>query len=93
VLAKAAGSKTGKHKGKLLRPIEVQIDPDFYGPRHKKELQAAIYAKFTHKENEKLKHLLLATNNAKLTHYLRGKEPELCNELMLVRHKINQKEM
>ena len=93
VLAKAAGSKTGKYKGKLLRPIEVQIDPDFYGQRHKKELQSALYAKFTHKENEKLKDLLLATKNAKLTHYLRATEPEICNELMLVRHKIEQKEM
>jgi len=92
VLAKAAGSKSGKYKGKILRPIEVQIDPDFYGNRHKKELQSAIYAKFTHKENEDLKDLLISTKNAKLTHYLRGKEPELCNELMLVRHKIHQKE-
>ena len=93
ILAKGAGSKSGKYKGKLLRPIEVQIDPDFYGPRHKKELQDALYAKFTRKENEDLKELLLATKDAKLTHYLRGKEPKICNELMLVRHKIKQKEM
>jgi len=62
-LAKAAGGKTGKFKGTLLRPSEVEIDPDFFGKRHKKEMYDSQYAKFT--QNEELKQLLLATNDAK----------------------------
>lgn len=98
VMAKAAGGKSGKLKGKLLRPIEVQIDPDFFGTRHKKEMYAAQYAKFTKQNNTKdkdstdFKHLLLATKNAKLTHYVRGKPPVVFDELMMVREKIRRNE-
>jgi predicted NAD-dependent protein-ADP-ribosyltransferase YbiA (DUF1768 family) len=35
LLAKAAGGKSGKLKGKLLRPVQVKIDPDFFGKRYK----------------------------------------------------------
>lgn len=91
IMAKAAGSKTGKYKTELLRPKEVEIDPDFFGKRHKKELYAAQYAKFT--QNEDLKNLLLATNNAKLTYFVKGKEPEVCDELMLIREKIRRNEL
>jgi predicted NAD-dependent protein-ADP-ribosyltransferase YbiA (DUF1768 family) len=90
-MAKAAGSKSGKFKGELLRPIEVTVDSDFSGNRHKKELYAAQYAKFT--QNEDLKKLLLATNDAKLTHYIKGDEPEVFDELMLVRDKIRRSEL
>jgi predicted NAD-dependent protein-ADP-ribosyltransferase YbiA (DUF1768 family) len=89
-LAKAAGGKTGKLKGTLLRPIEVEIDPDFFGKRHKKELYDAQYAKFT--QNEQLKQLLLATNDAKLTHYKKGAPPDLFEDLMLIRDKIRRTE-
>jgi len=85
-LAKAAGSKTGKLKGELLRPVEVTIDPDFFNKRHKQELYAGQYAKFT--QNQELKDLLLATKNAKLMQYSKGNPPELAEELMLVRDKI-----
>ena len=91
LLAKAAGGKTGKNKGELLRPIEVQIDPDFFGSRHKKEMYAAQYAKFT--QNVDLKNLLLATKNAKLTHYVRGSQPVVFDELMMIREKIRRSEM
>ena len=91
VMAKAAGGKTGKLKGKLLRPIEVQIDPDFFGARYKKEKYAAQYAKFS--QNEDLNKLLLATKNAKLTHFVRGKEPILYDDLMMIREKIRRKQM
>ena len=87
-MAKAAGEKTGKYKGELLRPLEVSVDSDFLGKRNKKELYAAQYAKFT--QNKDLTRLLLATNNAKLTHYVRGTEPEVCDELMLIRDKIKR---
>lgn len=87
-MAKSAGSKTGKHKGELLRPIEVSVDSDFVEARSKKEKYSAQYAKFT--QNEDLQKLLLATNDAKLTHYIKGSEPILLNELMLIRDKIKR---
>ena len=90
-LAKAAGGKTGKYKGELLRPKEVQVDSDFFGKRHKQEMYDAQYAKFT--QNEDLKQLLLATGNAKLTHHSRGSDPILFEELMLIRDKVKRKEM
>ena len=89
-MAKAAGSKTGKHKGDLLRPIEASIDPDFE-KRQKKEIYAAQYAKFT--QNDDLKTMLLATGDAKLTHFVKGSEPQIFDELMLVRDKIRRSEL
>jgi len=88
-MAKGAGGKTGNYLKKLIRPKEVQIDPDFFGKRHKQEMYDAQYAKFT--QNEDLKHLLLATKNAKLTHHSRGSDPVLFEELMLIRDKIKRK--
>ena len=90
-MAKAAGEKTGKFKGELLRPLEVTIDSDFNGKRQKKEIYAAQYAKFT--QNENLKQLLLATNDAKLTHFIKGSAPEICDALMLIRYKIKRIEI
>ena len=87
-MAKSAGSKTGKHKNELLRPKEVQIDPDFYGTRHKKELYDALYAKFT--QHDDLRKLLLATKNAKLVQYARGAEPVLYNDLIVIRDKLRR---
>jgi predicted NAD-dependent protein-ADP-ribosyltransferase YbiA (DUF1768 family) len=90
-MAKAAGGKTGKFKGELLRPVEVSADSDFFGKRQKREMYAAQYAKFT--QNEDLKTLLLATGDAKLTHFIRGSEPEVFDELMLIRDKIRKTEI
>jgi predicted NAD-dependent protein-ADP-ribosyltransferase YbiA (DUF1768 family) len=91
VMAKAAGSKTGKYKGERLRPIEVaEPDSDFFGNRKKKEIYAAQYAKFT--QNDDLKKLLLATNDAKLSHFIKGSKPEVFDELMLIRDKIKRNE-
>jgi len=88
-LAKAAGSKSGKFKGELLRPAEVsQADSDFFGNRRKKEMYAAQFAKFT--QNEDLKQLLLATQDAKLTHFARGQPPIVFDELMLIRDKLKR---
>jgi len=90
-MAKGAGGKSGKYKGELIRPKQVDIDPDFYGTRNKKEIYAAQFAKFT--QNEDLKKLLLLTDNAKLEHYRRGQEPEVFEELMLIRDKIRRNEL
>jgi predicted NAD-dependent protein-ADP-ribosyltransferase YbiA (DUF1768 family) len=89
-LAKAAGGKSGKLKGLLLRPVEVTLDPDFFGKRHKKELLDAQYAKFT--QNEDLKQMLLATGDAKLTQHTRGAPPIVFDDLMLIRDKIRRSE-
>jgi predicted NAD-dependent protein-ADP-ribosyltransferase YbiA (DUF1768 family) len=90
-MAKAAGSKNGKLKGELLRPVEVSIDPDFFGKRNKQETYNAQYAKFT--QNEDLKALLLATNDAKLTHYNKGSPPEVLDDLMIIRDKIRRNDL
>jgi predicted NAD-dependent protein-ADP-ribosyltransferase YbiA (DUF1768 family) len=88
-LAKAAGGKSGKFKGERLRPVEVTApDADFFGKRGKKEIYAAQFAKFT--QNEDLKQLLLATQDAKLTHFARGAPPIVFDELMLIRDKIKR---
>ena len=64
-MSKSAGEKSGKFKGKLIRPTSILMDPDF---NYSKEMHAAQKAKFT--QNEDLKQLLMATKNAKLTHWV-----------------------
>lgn len=87
-MAKSAASKTGKYKGELIRPVEVSIDPEFYGKRDKKELFDAQFAKFS--QNEDLKRLLIETKNAKLMHCKKCKEPELAEDLMMIRERFSQ---
>ena len=85
-MAKAAASSSGKYEGTLIRPIEVAIDPTFYGKRKEKELFDALCAKFT--QIPELNRVLLETKNAKLMHYLKKKEPELSEQLIIVRDKL-----
>jgi predicted NAD-dependent protein-ADP-ribosyltransferase YbiA (DUF1768 family) len=89
-MSKAAGGKTGKFKGTLIRPAQVSIDGDFFGTRHKKEMYSAQYAKFTQSYENNLKKLLLATGNAKLTHFSRGHPPITFEDLMIIRDKIRR---
>ena len=89
-LAKAATSKTGKHKGELLRNKDIKIDSNFYGDNEDIILQNAIYAKFN--QNTDLLEALIETKNAKILHYKKaGMEPEIANSLMIVRKKMKNK--
>ena len=90
-MAKAAAGKSGKVNGKQFRPEGVDMDSDFLGKRQKKEMYDAQYAKFT--QNEDLKNLLLATNDAKLTHHSRGSPPIVFEDLMIIRDKIRRKKL
>jgi predicted NAD-dependent protein-ADP-ribosyltransferase YbiA (DUF1768 family) len=87
-MAKAAGSSEAKYNGTLLRPLDVQIDPDFFGKRDSEAKGKARKAKFT--ENEDLKKLLLATKTAKLVHQQKGKKPIVFDDLMILRDKIRR---
>lgn len=84
-LAKDAGSKAGKHKGKLVRPSEVKLDSTFFGGRDKEAKKRALMAKFSKKD---FKQLLLATNDAKLQQFVRASPPVVCVELMEVRKEL-----
>ena len=95
VLAKAAGSKSGKlknpnsvdNRATIIRPSRITIDPDFFNHgRSEREMENAMFAKFS--QNQNLKDLLLATRNAKLVHYQRGARPEIYQHLMRIRHKL-----
>lgn len=88
-MAKAAGSKTGKYEGKILRPKNIIVDSDFFSSRKKSTLKAALQSKFS--QNEELKSLLMSTKKAKLTHFIKGSPPETSIELMEVRYELNQK--
>jgi hypothetical protein len=90
-LARICGTK-GKYKGEQIRPVEIKFDSDFFdGVRENIELYDAQYAKFT--QNEDLKALLLATNDAKLTHYNKGSPPEVLDDLMIIRDKIRRNDL
>jgi predicted NAD-dependent protein-ADP-ribosyltransferase YbiA (DUF1768 family) len=88
LLAKAAGSKSGKlNQNTIIRPSRITIDPDFFNHgRSDREMENAMFAKFS--QNKDLKDMLLSTRNAKLVHYQRGSAPEIYHHLMRVRHKL-----
>ena len=66
---------------------DVQPDADF-GTREEKEREDAQYAKYS--QNSYLTDMLLNTRNAKLVQFRRGKPPVVCDELMRVRHRLQQ---
>ncbi len=90
-LAKAAGGKTGKFKGRQVRPPTVKIDADFFtADKAKKAMYRAQEAKYT--QNAAARAVLLATRDAKLQHYSRGQAPIVFYETMMVRQKLQPTE-
>ena len=89
-IAKYAGSQKGSYKkGKTviqIRPLEIKIDPDFYGNRKNEEREKAVHAKFS--QNEDLKEIIIATKNAVLKKHVPKSKSESDNILMNVRKKI-----
>lgn len=85
-IARDATSTTGKKKGVSLRPKNVTVDSNFYGERGKAVREEGLKAKFD--QNEDLKQILLATNDAKLIHFVRGEKAEPDAILMKVRKEL-----
>ena len=85
-MAKSSGSKSGKHKKDLLRPSDIKIDDSFFQGLGDKILEDALYAKFS--QNLDMKDILLNTKKAKLLLYRQGMEPDVSNQLMIVRNRI-----
>jgi len=84
-ISKTTGKVYTKKFGDTKIPTDVSIRPDFYSVGIDRKLQTiAFLAKFT--QNEELKNMLLATNDAELWHYVgRGAENQLWTNLMKVR--------
>jgi hypothetical protein len=92
-MARAATSKSGKFKDVLLRNKTIKTDPDYFevgvNPRHLQERKNAVDAKFS--QNLDLKQALIETQNAKLVHFMRGREPETDELLMKARKELAAK--
>ena len=85
-MAKAAGEKNGKFKRKQIRPVDVTIDERFTEDMQNQVLENAYSCMYRqHPEQRKI---LLATNNAKLQHYVRGQPSEVSYALMKVRKQL-----
>jgi hypothetical protein len=87
-MARGAGGSTGKYKDDLIRPKTVVVDPEFFLKRATKEMDAANTSKF--KQNPELSKALIETKTAKLVQYRRGKEPEVLDDLMILRDKLTK---
>jgi predicted NAD-dependent protein-ADP-ribosyltransferase YbiA (DUF1768 family) len=87
-LARDATSTTGKKKSVLLRPKNATVDSNFYGERSKAVREEALKSKF--QQNEDLKQMLLATNDAKLIHFVRGEKAAPDELLMKIRKELRK---
>ena len=81
-MAKSAGGKSGKYKGKQLRPKNIIMDDDFFNDDNKIMFRA-LYAKFS--QNKDLLDVLKKTRDAKLIHFMRGNPYMTMTDLMKVR--------
>jgi predicted NAD-dependent protein-ADP-ribosyltransferase YbiA (DUF1768 family) len=84
-MAKAAGSKSGKYQGTVIREKHVLMDPQFYDNKDS-VLYDAQLAKYT--QNGDLRKILLNTLNAKLVYHAKGSRPEVSFDLMIVREEL-----
>jgi len=86
-IARAAGSKSGKYKDRIVRPKNVKFDSDFQqeelSVRKLEERDAALEAKFT--QNMDLKKILAETKKAKLVRFVRSMPPIVDEALMKIR--------
>jgi predicted NAD-dependent protein-ADP-ribosyltransferase YbiA (DUF1768 family) len=82
-LAIAAGSKTGKLNGKLIRPKEIKIA---HPTTSKKKYRKALMSKF--EQNEELRDILLSTKNAKLVFYKKNFASIIADDLMIIREML-----
>jgi predicted NAD-dependent protein-ADP-ribosyltransferase YbiA (DUF1768 family) len=87
-MARAAGGKTGKYNGTVVREKRVTIDPAFYSANKDIVLLSGQLAKYS--QNEELKQMLLATKNAKLIYQIKGARPEVAYDLMLAREELSK---
>jgi len=86
-MAKAAGGKTGKFRGKQLRPKSIAMDADFFpSGRNAAAMEEAQLAKYT--QNEGARKVLLATKDAKLQHFVRAAPPIVFNDTMRIRARL-----
>ena len=89
LMAKNAGGKTGKYRGKQLRPKDVKVDEDFFtSGRNEEVMERGMMAKFN--QDEASKDVLLKTKDAKLVHFSRGEPPITFNHLMRVRNNLRK---
>ena len=90
-MAKSAGGKTGKFKGKLIRPKTIKLDNGFFDNGYnEKIMEDGQFEKYS--QNPKLKFMLLETKDAKLVHKApRQKEVVVFYDTMRIRNKLSNK--
>ena len=88
-LAKAAIGLSGKSGKKIVRPSAIKIDKSYHPDKKDSFLDLVNRSKFT--DNPELKKTLLATNEATLNEYVRGKPPIRSESLMRIREELSSK--
>ena len=89
-MAKGAGGKTGKFKGKQIRPKKITMDQDFFSSgENERVMYRAQMAKY--KQNKEANDVLLATKDAKLQHFVRGQKPIVFYDTMKIREVLSSK--
>ena len=88
-MAKGAGGKTGKFKGKQIRPRKIKMDEDFFTSKeNERQMYRAQMAKY--KQNEDARRVLLATKDAKLQHFVRAQPPIVFYDTMKIREVLSK---